>query len=180
MDERISREIGKLKEVYRQERESAVALEQLVHGPIDIPVKTDLWELSDQELDQEMGRRLSCLNDDIDCRPQGPLSSHRRFIGPFIVRVKKALRRALSPYTNMLFLRQNGFNADLVAFHLAAFIRFRRLEKRMEELEEQSRELPDGRNTTGEGLAQAENPTPRARRAPRAPRARPSRKNGAR
>ena len=177
MDERINREIGKLKEIYRQKRESVISLEQLVHGPIAVPVKIDLWELSEKELDQEMGRRLSCLNDDIDCRPQGALSSHRRFIGPFIVLAKKVLRKVLSPYTNMLFLRQNRFNADLVAFHLATFIRFRRLEKRMEELEERSRELLDGRKTIREGLGQAKSPTPRARRAQRA---RPPRKNGTR
>jgi hypothetical protein len=174
MDERINREIGKLKEMYRQERESALSLEQLVHGPIDVPVKIDLWELSDRELDQEMGRRLSCLNDDIDCRPQGAISSHRRFIGPFVVRAKKALRKVLSPYTNMLFLRQNRFNADLVAFHLAAFIRFRRLEKRMEELEERNRELLDSRKTIREGPDKAKRPMPRA------PRTRPPRKNGSR
>jgi hypothetical protein len=171
MDERINREIGELKEIYRQKRESTLSLEQLVRGPIDVPVKIDLWELSEKELDQEMGRRLSCLNEDIDCRPRGDLSSHRRIIGPFVVLAKKALRKVLSPYTNMLFLRQNRFNADLVAFHLAAFIRFRRLEKRMEELEERSRELFDNRKTSREGLGKAKSPTPRTR---------PPRKNGAR
>jgi len=174
MDERIKGEIGKWKEIYRRKRESAVSLEQLLHGPIDVPVKIDLWELSEKELDQEMGRRLSCLNDDIDCRPQGALSSHRRLIGPFVVLAKKALRKVLSPYTNMLFLRQNRFNADLVAFHLAAFIRFRRLEKRMEELEERSREFPDSRETIREEPGKAKSPTPRTRRA------RPPRKNGTR
>lgn len=175
MNEEINREIGRLKEIYRQERESVVSLEQLVHGPIDVPIKVDLWELSDKELDQEMGGRLSCLNDDIDCRPQGAISSHRRFIGPLIVRVKKTLRKVLSPYTNMLFLKQNRFNADLVAFHLASFIRFRRLEKRMEELEERSRELLDGPKTIRGGIDKPQIPTPRS---PRARRARPTRKNG--
>ena len=88
-----------------------------------------------------MGKRLSFLNDDIDCRPTPAITSHRRFIGPLVVFCKKIVFALLRPYTNTLFDRQNRFNEQLVAFHLASFIRFRRLEERSRRLEQQADEL---------------------------------------
>jgi len=82
-----------------------------------------------------MGKRLGFLNEDIDCRPTVAITSHRRFIGPFIVLFKKLLLKVLSPYTNSLFVRQNRFNEQLVAFHLATFIRCRRLEEKLKRLD---------------------------------------------
>ena len=78
-----------------------------------------------------MGKRLGFLNEDIDCRPTAAITSHRRLIGPLSSCFKKLLLKVLSPYTNSLFLRQNRFNEQLVAFHLASFIRFRRLEEKL-------------------------------------------------
>ena len=66
-----------------------------------------------------MGKRLGFLNEDIDCRPTAAITSHRRLIGPLIVLFKKLLLKVLRPYTNSLFVRQNRFNEQLVAFHLA-------------------------------------------------------------
>lgn len=166
MDERIEREIRNLKEEYGRIRESAGSLRELVHEPIDTPIRVDFWELSERELDQEMGERLSRLNDDIDCRPPSDISSHRRVIGPLIVLAKKMMKKIFSPDTDKLFVRQNRFNGDLVAFHLASFIRLRHLEKRIDELEERSRELLDDR-----AMIVGERGKPgRSTRRPRAPR----------
>lgn len=166
MDERIRREIGNLKEEYRRMKESAGSLQDLTREPIHTSFRVDFWELSERELDQEMGERLSRLNDDVDCRPPSDVSSRRRVIGPLIVLAKKTIERILSPYTNKLFVRQNRFNGDLVAFHLASFIRLRHLEKRIDELEERSRELLDDRV-----MIAPEHPKPvRSKLRPRAPR----------
>lgn len=151
MDEKIKDEIAYLKEYYQARKSSLNSLEELAGEPIQHHFPVDLWQLSDSELDGEMGKRLSFLNDDIDCRPTPDITSHRRLIGPFVVLFKKIVTRILRPYTNTLFVRQNRFNAQLVVFHLASFIRLRRLEekvRRLEQLEQETREqvekLPGG------------------------------------
>ncbi|MDD8012718.1 MAG: hypothetical protein PHX05_04495 [Acidobacteriota bacterium] len=144
MDEKARNEVAALKERLRADKDAATSLEDLAGAPIQHHFPIDLWSLSDSELDNEMGKRLSFLNEDIDCRPTVEIASHRRFIGPFIVFCKKLLLWAMRPYTNSLFVRQNRFNEQLVAFHLASFIRFRRLEERAKRLEKLAGETLEG------------------------------------
>jgi hypothetical protein len=137
MDETIKAEIAKLKEYYDRRKSAAGTLEELAGEPLQHHFPIDLWELSDSELDGEMGKRLGFLNDDIDCRPTPDITSHRRFLGRPIVWFKKIIFKILRPYSNTLFIRQNRFNEQLVAFHLASFIRFRRLEESVRRLQRQ-------------------------------------------
>jgi hypothetical protein len=141
MDEQNKKGIVELKEYYRGRKDAAANLEELAGQPVQHHFPVDLWQLSDSELDGEMGKRLSLLNDDIDCRPTLEITSHRRFIGPAVVLFKKLLFKLMRPYTNTLFVRQNHFNEQLVAFHLASFIRFRRLEERTRSLEQHVEEI---------------------------------------
>ncbi|HUU06639.1 MAG TPA: hypothetical protein VMZ49_12275 [Patescibacteria group bacterium] len=143
MDEQIKEEIAKLKGYFQGRKDSAASLEELAGGPIQHHFPVDLWQLSDSELDGEMGKRLSFLNDDIDCRPTSDITSHRRFIGPAIVLFKKMIFKIFRPYSNTLFVRQNRFNDQLVAFHLATFIRLRRLEEKVRALEQHEQEIKD-------------------------------------
>ncbi|MCJ7526446.1 MAG: hypothetical protein MUP71_14670 [Candidatus Aminicenantes bacterium] len=143
MDEQIKEEIAKLKERFQGRKDSAASLEELAGGPIQHHFPVDLWQLSDSELDGEMGKRLSFLNDDIDCRPTPDITSHRRFIGPAIVLFKKMIFKIFRPYSNTLFVRQNHFNDQLVAFHLATFIRLRRLEEKVHALEQHEQEIKE-------------------------------------
>ncbi len=140
MDEQIKDEIARLKEYYQARKTAAGSLEELAGEPIQHHFPVDLWSLSDSELDGEMGKRLGFLNEDIDCRPGADIASHRRFLGPLVVLCKKIVFKILRPYTNTLFVRQNRFNEQLVAFHLASFIRLRRLEEKVRGLEHQARE----------------------------------------
>jgi hypothetical protein len=140
MDESIKEEIAGLKEIYRAGKESALSLEELTGGPMPHHAPVDLWSLSDSELDGEMGKRLGFLNEDIDCHPAEEITSHRRWAGPFIVRCKKLFFRMLRPYTGHLLAKQIRFNEQLVAFHLASFIRFHRLEDRVKNLEKEANE----------------------------------------
>src|SRR5512140_2902633 len=103
MDEQVKAEVAKLKEYYQARKSSLGTLEALAGKPVQHHFAVDLWKLSDSELDGEMGKRLSFLNDDIDCRPTPAITSHRRFIGPFVVFCKKIVFRLLRPYTNTLF-----------------------------------------------------------------------------
>jgi hypothetical protein len=154
MEEQIKDEVARLKEDFHKLKDSASSLEELAGQPLRHHYPVDLWSLSDSELDGEMGKRLGFLNEDIDCRPSAEITSHRRFIGPVVVWFKKVLLKVLRPYTNSLFLRQNRFNEQLVAFHLASFIRFRRLEERLMRLEQEANEARDlAEEAAGKGSA---------------------------
>lgn len=143
MDKQLKDEIARLKEYYRGRKDAAGKLAELAGSPVRHHYPVDLWSLSDSELDNEMGKRLGFLNEDIDCRPIIAITSHRLFLGPFVVFIKKLLLKLLNPYTNSLFVRQNRFNEQLVAFHLASFIRFRRLEERVKNLEREAGAVAD-------------------------------------
>jgi hypothetical protein len=143
MDEQIKAELARLKEYYQKRKTAADSLETLTNKKIEHHFPVNLWELADSELDGEMGKRLSFLNEDIDCRPDMTITSHRRFIGPLIVHAKKIIAKIFAPDTAKLFLRQNLFNEQLVAFHLASFIRFRRLEEKALRLEKQVAEMKE-------------------------------------
>ena len=154
MEEQTKEKIARLKEDLRRAKDSASTLEELAGRPLQHHYPIDLWALSDSELDGEMGKRLGFLNEDIDCRPGMDITSHRRLIGPVIVWFKKALLKVLRPYTNSLYVRQNRFNEQLVAFHLASFIRFRRLEERALRLEQEVNEARDrAAEAAGKGSA---------------------------
>jgi hypothetical protein len=140
MEEQIKAEIARLKEDCQTRKSAAGSLEELTGEPIQHHFPVDLWALSDSELDGEMGKRLGFLNDDIDCLPAAAITSHRRFIGPLIVICKKLFFKLMRPYSKYLLERQNHFNEQLVAFHLASFIRFRRLEERVKRLQQEANE----------------------------------------
>lgn len=143
MDEELKKEIARLKADYGARKDESGSLEELAGGPVRHHYPIDLWSLSDNELDNEMGKRLGFLNEDIDCRPTTAITSHRRFIGPMIVFLKKLLLKILRPYSHSLFVRQNRFNEQLVTFHLASFIRLRRIEERVRQLERERGAIAD-------------------------------------
>ena len=144
MDEHIKHRINRLKEELFQQKEEISDISQLVKSPIDQPYSVDLWELSERELDNEMGTRLSFLNDDIDTKPDmNSISSHRRFLGKPIVLFKRLVMKLFQPYTNLLLEKQRRFNEQAVAFHLASFIRFRHNESRLQALENKMKVLEE-------------------------------------
>ncbi|MCX6580889.1 MAG: hypothetical protein NT166_11990 [Candidatus Aminicenantes bacterium] len=130
-------DIGLLKEEIFRRKEKLSSIEELVKTQIDRDFPTNLWELSERELDQEMGNRLSFLNDDIDPRPDpAAITSHRKILGKPIVFIKRMVIKIAGAYANALLEKQRRFNEQLVNFHLASFIRFRRNEDRIKGIEE--------------------------------------------
>ena len=158
MDEQQIKEIDRLEEELHRQKESISDLKELVKHEIDRDFPVDLWALSERELDNEMGNRLSFLNDDIDTRPDaGTITSHRRFIGKFIVRFKRLVMKLTGFYSNTLLEKQRTFNDQLVAFHLASFIRFRHIEERIKAMEEKFNTLAEDQEVLTERLDQLKN-----------------------
>lgn len=144
MGSHIAEELTRLKGVLEQRQADISSIGELIKEEIDRDFPLDPWELSPIELEGQMGQRLSLLNDDIDTRPDpGSITSHRRFVGKIIVRVKRLMMKIAAPYTNILLDKQRRFNEQVVAFQLASFIRFSHLDKRLKKLEEQLADLQD-------------------------------------
>jgi hypothetical protein len=158
MDERIIKEINRLTEEIHRQKEKAADLKELVKEEIDRDFPVDFWELSERELDNEMGRRLSFLNDDIDTRPDArSITSHRRILGKPIVFIKRLVMKIAGFYTNTILEKQRGFNEQLVAFHLASFIRFRHNERKIKEILEKLKALEEDQELILEQLTQLKN-----------------------
>lgn len=144
MEEQIVNEIKRLKEELYQQKEAVNDIGQLVKETIDKDYHTDLWELSNRELDNEMGSRLSFMNDDIDTKPSiDSLTSHRRFFGRIVLFFKRRFMKMIRFYTDTLTEKQVAFNSQLVAFHLASFIRMRRTEEKMGAIEQRLKTLEE-------------------------------------
>lgn len=157
MDEQIKDKIKQLIDEIGKQKDSVSNLKELLNKEIDKDFPINLWELSNRELDSEMGSRLSFLNDDIDTRPTTQsITSHRGLIGKPIVFVKRLFLKLAGFYTNTLFEKQLRFNEQLVAFHLASFIRFRNNEKQIEILMDKIKKLEEEQQIVLEQFIQLE------------------------
>jgi len=165
MDETIIKEINRLKDDLYRQKEKITDIKELVKSEIDRDFDVDLWELSEKELDNEMGDRLSFLNDDIDPRPDAKsITSHRRILGKPIVLFKRIIMKLASAYTNSLLEKQRRFNEQLVAFHLASFIRFRHNEKKIKAIEEKIKTLEEDQEILLEQINQCRDAIHRVRK----------------
>ncbi len=144
MGQEIAEELERIKKEIYQKKKEITNIKELVKDEIDRDFPINLWELSPRELDSQMGTRLSFLNDDIDTRPdEAAITSHRRILGKLIVPVKKIFMRITRFYANTLLEKQRHFNAQLVAFHLASFIRFQHNEAQLKKIEEKIAAVED-------------------------------------
>ena len=144
MEENIKEEIKRLKEEIQKKKEKIKNISELVNKEIDREFRTNLWELSERELDFDMGVILSSLNEGIDPRPdKKAITSHRKIIGRFIVLAKKILIKILNLYTNSILEKQKKFNEELVQYQLASFIRFKETEKKIKSIQGMIKEFDE-------------------------------------
>jgi hypothetical protein len=149
--EQVKQRIDSWKRELKDQKENIEKVENLINKQIDRNFELDLWELSEKELDLEMGNRLSMLNEDIDIMRQEKITSHRKVLGFLIVPIKKLARKILLPDVSPFFERQKLFNEGVVAYLLASFIRFRSMEQRLRKLERDIAETEDTQETKWDG-----------------------------
>jgi len=151
--EYIKKKICILREELFRQKEKIEEIEDLIKSKIEHHYQVNLWELSENELDTEMGTRLTFLNEDIDCTSRDKITSHRKIIGVFLVFFKKIIkRRILNPCLIPTFERQKRFNESAVAFHLSSFIRFSRMEQKLRELDKNIEEIKEKLDTIEEAI----------------------------
>jgi hypothetical protein len=137
-------EIQRLKAELEKQRERIDSIKELVKTEIHRDFHLNLEDLSEKELDIEMGTYLSRLEADSDPRPDpSALSSHRKVTGKAIIFLKRIMLKVTAVYTNTLMEKQNRFNHCSAALHHALFIRFRQMEKRIRRIEEKLGDLDE-------------------------------------
>jgi len=132
VSDRVLEQLAHLKRELQEEMDHCVHLSDrlAIVPPARPPVP--LEQLDDTELDREMGDRLSALNVAIDFRPWlHGLSAGRSVKGRLAGYLRRQVFRLFAP----LHDRQVRFAEQLVAFHLASFLRLRRIENRLNALE---------------------------------------------
>ena len=149
--EQIKQRINSLKRELKDQKEKTEEIEKLINTRIDRNFEVNLWELSEKELDLEMGNRLSILNEDINVMRLKEITSHRKVLGVFIVAIKKLARRILLPDLIPFFERQKIFNEGVVTYLLASFIRFRSTEQSLKKLEQDIAETKETQETKWDG-----------------------------
>lgn len=145
--EQIKQKIDAWKTELEDQKEKIDKVEKLINKQIDRNFDINLWELSEKELDIEMGNRLSMLNEDIDIMRTQKITSHRKVLGLLIVPIKKLARKIFLPDVSPFFERQKLFNEGLVSYLLASFIRFKSMEQRLKKLEKDFAETNETQET---------------------------------
>jgi hypothetical protein len=139
----IRQKLSSLKQDLIRQKEQVREIGDLVKKKIETHYDVELSELSGKELDQEMGRLLTFLNENIDCLSPQKITSHRKIIGKFIVLAKKMTTGIIRPVLGAFLEKQRRFNESAVRFQLASFIRHRKIEQRLEAIEKIVMEIED-------------------------------------
>jgi hypothetical protein len=139
----VKQRLDYLKEELNLQKEQAQEIRDLIKKEIETHYENDLWELSPKELDQEMGKLLTFLNEDIDCTATPEITSQRKFAGGFIVFLKKLIKAIIRPVFELYLGRQRRFNESAVRFQLASFIRLRRMEEKLDGIEKIAKEISE-------------------------------------
>lgn len=112
-------------------------IEKGVYNPEEIGnvSKRKLDILLDLEIEDSF-RRFHYLYGNWDITKEFQITSHRPFIGPFIVLAKRLIRFLVRSYTKSIFKNQAGFNKDLILLNKEILKELKDLKKDVEALKD--------------------------------------------
>jgi hypothetical protein len=131
--------IAQIKETLGKEKERTADIESLVKKKIERDI--GLWEYSFDELEQELFKRFSSLEEKKDCLSLPDIFSPRKGIGWLIILVKKTLMKITHPYARMVLDRQDQFNRELIPIFLAEILSLQKIKDRLNAAEGQIKDL---------------------------------------
>jgi len=142
----VNKELQELIEITIKRAEKIIndkdELKNIIEKSNEAVFDNNPWDYSEKELDNEMAKLLTILNDNIDTKPKEiDIVSHRRFLGKFIVLIKRMFFKLMKPYTNVILEKQRYFNEKSVRLMLLNFIRLRKLEESIRDIESITEEL---------------------------------------
>jgi hypothetical protein len=150
----LNQALLQLKEDLLAQRNQLKDLKGLLKAEIDRDFSVNLWELSEKELDIDMGDKLSLLNDSINPRRDlAEIKSGKKIIGKPITKLKGFIIRVVKHYLDPVYDNHVKFNEKLVNFHLASYIRFRQNEKNIKKIEDKINQISEDLEVIMDDLA---------------------------
>lgn len=147
--EKVKILLEELRERLSEQKKEIQEFEQLLGQKFER--ETGLWEMSEEELEEEMWNRYLFLDRNTDSLPSGDITSARKKLGWAIIFFKKIWRRLTNPYSRMILERQNRFNQETVSFLLAAFLSLQKIKKRIEAFEGLAKSVREKKPREGAG-----------------------------
>jgi len=124
-ERRLQQALARGRDALSRRRERIGDVDTLVGGPIDRHFPLPLDEFSDSELDVEMGKRASRINQDLNLKRQIDERTHRRWVKVLLL---------IPTLVKFLISKPRHILKDFSVFNHILFLRLRRLEKQMEDL----------------------------------------------
>ena len=131
--------ISRIKESLEEERRKVVDLGALVKTKIERDV--GLWEYSFDELESELFRRFTHLEQKQDCLLFPDISSPRKGVGWLITLFKKAVMKVTHPYARLILERQDQYNRELIPILLSTILCLQKIKDRLNAAEGEIQEL---------------------------------------
>jgi hypothetical protein len=140
----MEKEIQRLKnELYRR-KEAVNEIQKLANRRIDRDFCSNIWELSEKELDAHVGELITFLNQNMNTKPdEGSIKSHRKIIGNAIVLMKRLLVKIGRVHANLILDKQIEFNKKIVELSQAILIQVKNNRERIEEIDEKIRDCEE-------------------------------------
>lgn len=138
----IKQEIQSLRQELAEARENTEQIEQLLLREIER--EPGLWEYDFDELEAEIWRRFSTLEENADCLAQEVRFSSRKVTGPVIIRLRNLFRSLSSPFSRSVVAKnkqfnleqQNFVNKESIPMHLSVILTLQKIKDRLNDLEE--------------------------------------------
>lgn len=136
-------ELARIKARVLEERASITDLTELLRRPVER--EAGIWEYGFDELEAEMWRRFSQLEEFQDCSSEDETLPSGRISAAVVRRLKSLYRTVTGPLSRAILDRRKQFNLDQqnllnresVPMHLAVLLTLQRLKDRLNALEEQ-------------------------------------------
>ena len=136
----MEKELQQLKEDLHKKKEAIDEIPKLIKRRIDRAFSTNIWELSEKELDRYVGECITVLSQNADTKPDaGSIASHRKIIGPAIVLMKRIFMIIGKIYSNLVLAKQIEFNRKVVELSQAFLIQINNNKKSNEKIDERIR-----------------------------------------
>ncbi len=141
-------QLKEIKKLIFERKEKIYNIKELIKEEIDRDYNLNLWELSQRELDSEMGIKLSLLNNEADIRDKVEINPGLGLKGKLYFRLKSIFSGILLKSITPVINRQVSYNGQSIDLHLASYIKIKNVEdnfillnERVKQLEEENCEI---------------------------------------
>lgn len=145
----IKKEMQKLKTKLSAEKDKIEDIATLIQKKIEREV--GLWEYDFEELEKEMWKRFTTLEENSDCASEEELFQSKKILGTLFRRLRKWYRTLSSPFSRSIIDKKKQFNLDKqnrvnqenIPLHLAVILSLQKIKDRLNTLEDNIQKLQE-------------------------------------